>query len=45
MASKPMVQWICAKCGRRTMAKEKPGALQGGKCKKSEVGTHRYIKA
>lgn len=42
---KRMVQWICRKCGRKTMAKEKPGALCGGKCKGSPAGTHSYVKA
>lgn len=46
MAAPPkMVQWICRKCGRRTMAIKKPGALCGGKCKKSPGGTHSYVKA
>ena len=45
MASKPMVQWICRKCGRKTMAKEKPGAVVGGKCKASSAGAHTYVKA
>ena len=42
---KRMVQWICRKCGRKTMVKEKTGALCGGKCKGSPAGTHSYAKA
>lgn len=42
--NKPSVLWICRKCGKRVMAKEKPGALRGGKCKSSPAGTHSYVK-
>lgn len=42
---KKNVQWVCRKCGRKTLAKERPGALSGGKCKKSPAGTHSYIRA
>ena len=46
-ANKPkkMVQWVCRKCGRKTMVSSKPGALVGGKCKASPAGTHSYVKA
>ncbi|MCH5268525.1 MAG: hypothetical protein J1E62_09295 [Lachnospiraceae bacterium] len=43
--NKKVVRWICRKCGRKTMASSKPGALCGGKCKASPAGAHSYVKA
>lgn len=43
-SNKQPVLWVCRKCGRQVRAKEKPGALRGGKCTKSPAGTHSYVR-
>lgn len=39
------VVWVCAKCGRKTMASSKPGTngTNYGKCPKSLDGVHRWV--